>query len=96
MLAVAVAAVGGGTAVGAAVTAYVLSAVFAALGPLPGGLGVVEVGAAAVLVASGLSLATASGAVLLFRLAEYWIPLAVGGLAWAAARSARSPSEVAS
>jgi len=86
MLYAAVAAVGGGTDLRLALVAYVSSGLFAAIGPLPGGLGVVEVGTVAVLVAGGLPLAEATAAVALFRLAEFWLPLALGGLAWARTR----------
>ncbi|NDI46646.1 phosphatidylglycerol lysyltransferase domain-containing protein [Goekera deserti] len=96
MLLAALAAVGGGAQPRLALVAYVSSALFASVGPLPGGLGVVEVGTVAVLVAGGVQLPTATAAVALFRLAEFWLPLAVGGLAWSrirggAGRPAPSP-----
>ena len=83
MLAAAVAAVGGGVHPGQALVAYALSAVAATLGPLPGGVGAAELGAVAALVAGGLPATTATAATLLFRVAEFWVPLLVGGAAWA-------------
>lgn len=49
--------------------------------PLPGGLGGVELALGAVVVAAAdVSVATAAAAVLLHRLATYWVPLFVGGV----------------
>jgi uncharacterized membrane protein YbhN (UPF0104 family) len=96
MLVAAVAAVGGGTHPALALVAYVLSAVAATLGPLPGGLGAAELGAVGALVAGGLPVATATAATLLFRVAEFWVPLLVGGVAWTTWRMpARRVQEVA-
>jgi uncharacterized membrane protein YbhN (UPF0104 family) len=86
MLAASLAAVGGGHDLGLALSAYVLASVAAVLGPLPGGIGAAEVGAAAALTVGGVPLAVAAAATLLFRVAEFWVPLAVGGLAWASGR----------
>lgn len=50
--------------------------------PIPGGLGGYEaVGVGALSVFSGAAPETAVAAILLFRVASYWFPLAVGGLA---------------
>jgi uncharacterized protein (TIRG00374 family) len=69
-----------------ALSAYVLASVAAILGPIPGGVGAAEVGAAAALTVGGVPLGVAAAATLLFRVAEFWVPLAVGGLAWFSAR----------
>lgn len=86
MLWAALAAVGGGADLGLALSAYVLASVAAILGPVPGGVGAAEVGAAAALTVGGVPLGVAAAATLLFRVAEFWVPLAVGGLAWASTR----------
>lgn len=49
--------------------------------PTPGGLGGVEAGLAAGLVAYGVDSAAALAAVLVYRLISYWLPLAVGAMA---------------
>ncbi len=49
--------------------------------PTPGGLGGVEAGIAASLIASGISLSDAVAATVLFRLVTYWLPIVVGGVA---------------
>ncbi|SCX44669.1 Lysylphosphatidylglycerol synthase TM region [Klenkia marina] len=87
MLWAALAAVGGGADLGLALSAYVLASVAAILGPVPGGVGAAEVGAAAALTVGGVPLGVAAAATLLFRVAEFWVPLAVGGLAWITARA---------
>lgn len=55
---------------------------FASAFPLPGGVGGIEVAMAALVVALvGTELVAATATVLLFRLASFWLVLAVGGLA---------------
>lgn len=49
--------------------------------PTPGGLGGVEAGLAAGLVAYGVDSAAALAAVLVYRLISYWLPLAAGAIA---------------
>jgi uncharacterized protein (TIRG00374 family) len=74
-------------AVGLTLSAAVVLFVVAASGyanvlPIPGGLGGYEaVGVGALLVFSGADRETAVAAILLFRVASYWFPLALGGLA---------------
>jgi uncharacterized protein (TIRG00374 family) len=67
----------------AAVVLFVVSAAgYANVLPIPGGLGGYEaVGVGALSVFSGAAPETAVAAILLFRAASYWFPLAVGGLA---------------
>jgi uncharacterized protein (TIRG00374 family) len=76
-----IAAVGGGRSIIVALVAYAVSTMFAIVGVLPAGLGFVEVSLGAVLVSFGLPAPTAVAAVLLYRLVELWIPVAVGALA---------------
>ena len=52
--------------------------------PLPGGLGGVEGGALGALALSGTHPATAVGAVIVYRVARYWVPGAAGAVAAAA------------
>lgn len=54
--------------------------------PTPGGLGGLEAGAVASLVAYGSSAATALAAVLLYRLLTYWLPIIPGVIAFLAVR----------
>jgi hypothetical protein len=49
----------------------------------PGGLGFVEAGLAATLTLAGVPAGDALAATLLYRLASYWLPLPVGGIAYA-------------
>ena len=50
--------------------------------PLPGGIGGVEIGLIGVLVLFGLPVATATAAVLLYRVIELWLPAALGIVAF--------------
>ncbi len=61
-----------------AFTAYAVSVLFLVVSFLPGGLGVVEAGMTATLVASGVTVATAAAAVVIYRLFELWLPGFVG------------------
>ncbi|HQU25781.1 MAG TPA: YbhN family protein [Acidimicrobiales bacterium] len=75
--------------------AYGVSQVVAVLPIVPGGLGVVEGSLTVVLVAYGAARVPALSAVLLYRLASYWLPIALGwttagGLALARRRGAAS------
>jgi uncharacterized membrane protein YbhN (UPF0104 family) len=60
---------------------YLAGAAVAAVAPTPGGLGAVEVALATGLTAAGMPGAAAVSAVLLFRLATYWLPVPAGWLA---------------
>jgi len=60
--------------------AYSVSTLFALVGIVPGGIGVVELSLGAVLHSFGTPLAPVAAAVVLFRVAEFWIPLAVGAI----------------
>ncbi|MDQ4103598.1 MAG: flippase-like domain-containing protein, partial [Actinomycetota bacterium] len=80
MLWAALAAVGGGDRPILAVVAYAISTLFGLVGVSPGGLGFVEVGAVAVLVSFGTAVGVAAAAVVVFRVLQFWLPLAVGAL----------------
>lgn len=71
-----------------AMVAYAISVLFAIVGFLPGGLGFVEAGLGSVLVSYGVAGPAAVAAVVLYRLFELWVPVAVG--AWAAQSLARA------
>jgi len=60
--------------------AYSVSTLFALVGVVPGGIGVVELSLGAVLHSFGTPLASVAAAIVLFRVAEFWIPLAVGAI----------------
>jgi uncharacterized protein (TIRG00374 family) len=59
--------------------AYSVSSLFGIVGFLPGGIGFVEVSLSAVLVGFGTVGVTAAATVILYRLFEWWLPVAVGG-----------------
>jgi uncharacterized protein (TIRG00374 family) len=59
---------------------FVISMLFQIVGIFPGGLGFVEVSLGAVLIAYGVDGATASTAVVLYRLLQLWFPIAIGAV----------------
>lgn len=62
--------------------------------PIPGGLGVLDGGLAAALVAYHVPAATALGGVLIYHALVLWIPTAAGTLAFIAAVRERGPSRI--
>lgn len=74
-------AFGGTLAVTAVAVVYLAGAAVASVAPTPGGLGAVEVALSTGLTAAGMPGAAAVSAVLLFRIATYWLPVPVGWLA---------------
>ena len=74
-------AVGAHPGVELPLVAYAVSTLFGIVGIVPAGLGAVEVSLGAVLVSYGVAMGPAAAAVVLYRVVELWIPLAVGGLA---------------
>ena len=74
-------AVGASGGVATAVVAYSVSVLFAIVGFLPGGLGFVEVSLGAVLVSFGSEGTTAAAVVVLYRVFELWLPVALGATA---------------
>jgi uncharacterized protein (TIRG00374 family) len=75
------AAVGVHVGIATTVVIFVLTLVASAFGPLPAGLGTTEASLGTLLVAHGVAGAVAAGAVLLFRVLDLWLPIAVGGVA---------------
>jgi uncharacterized protein (TIRG00374 family) len=65
---------------------YLAGAAVGFLAPTPGGLGAVEVGLSTGLVAAGMASSPAVSAVLLFRLATFWVPVPFGWVALNALR----------
>jgi len=74
--------------------AYVSAVVLGLIPISPGGLGFVEAGLAATLVLAGVPAAQATLATLAYRLASYWLPIAIGPIAYALYRR-RAPRWVA-
>ena len=60
------------------------AAAIAAAAPSPGGLGAIEAALIAGLTGVGMQAGPAVSAVLLYRLATYWLPVAPGWLSWRA------------
>ena len=61
---------------------YLAGAVIGSAAPTPGGLGAVEVALSTGLAAAGMASSAAISAVLLFRLATFWLPVPIGWLAF--------------
>jgi uncharacterized protein (TIRG00374 family) len=80
-LAASVEAFGGGIGFAQIGLVYLLGSAVGQLAPTPGGLGAVEAALTGGLTAAGLNAGVALAAVLLFRLATYWLPAAPGWLA---------------
>ena len=85
----AVAAVGAHPQPSLIVVAYVSSVVLALIPITPGGLGFVEAGLTGVLTLAGIPASEAVLATLLYRLAEYWLPMIAGPFAYAFFRFSR-------
>lgn len=77
-LAVAVSAFGVGPAFTSIALVYLVGAVVSSVAPTPGGIGAVEATLIAGLTSAGMPSTTAIAAVILFRLATFWIPLLPG------------------
>jgi uncharacterized membrane protein YbhN (UPF0104 family) len=71
----------GGIALAQVAVVYLAGAAIGSAAPTPGGLGAVEVALATGLAAAGMASAAAISAVLLFRLATFWLPVPAGWLA---------------
>ena len=83
-LAASVQAFGGGPGVILIGAVYLAAAAIAAAAPSPGGLGAIEAALVAGLTGVGMHAGPALSAVLLYRLATYWLPVAPGWLSWRA------------
>jgi len=77
-LAVAVSAFGVGPAFTSIALVYLVGSVVSSVAPTPGGIGAVEATLIAGLTSAGMTSTTAIAAVILFRLATFWIPLLPG------------------
>ena len=77
-LAVAVSAFGAGPAFTSIALVYLVGSMVSSVAPTPGGIGAVEATLIAGLTSAGMSSTTAVAAVILFRLATFWIPLLPG------------------
>ncbi|MDQ1739194.1 MAG: hypothetical protein QOE53_846 [Pseudonocardiales bacterium] len=71
----------GGIALAQVAVVYLAGSAIGSAAPTPGGLGAVEVALATGLAAAGMASAAAISAVLLFRLATFWLPVPAGWLA---------------
>ncbi|QCC50312.1 lysylphosphatidylglycerol synthase transmembrane domain-containing protein [Halapricum salinum] len=90
---VAVSAVGGSVPLAAALIAVPIGSI-AGVTPLPGGSGAIETAFAAILVSiGGILQGTAVAAVLVHRIATYWLPTIVGGLVAASLGASRARTE---
>jgi uncharacterized membrane protein YbhN (UPF0104 family) len=63
------------------VVAYAVSTLFGIVAFVPGGLGVVELSLGAILASFGIGVGVAAAAAVLYRVLEFWLPLAVGAAA---------------
>lgn len=71
------------------IVAYTVGQLASSIPFLPGGLGLVEGGIAATLIAYGTSRPTALGVVLIYRLLSFWAVIVLGWGVWLALRSKR-------
>jgi undecaprenyl-diphosphatase len=83
-LAASIQAFGGGPGIILVGAVYLGAAAIAAAAPSPGGLGAIEAALVAGLTGVGMAAGPAVSAVLLYRLATYWLPVAPGWLSWRA------------
>ena len=81
-LAASVQAFGGGPGIVVIGAVYLGASALAAAAPSPGGLGAIEAALVAGLTGVGMAAGPAVSAVLLYRLATYWLPVAPGWLSW--------------
>ena len=75
-------ALGGGPGVVLVGAVYLGASALAAAAPTPGGLGALEAALVAGLTGAGMLAGPAVSAVLVYRLATYWLPVAPGWLSW--------------
>jgi uncharacterized protein (TIRG00374 family) len=71
------------------VVVYLVASTVGSAAPTPGGLGAVEAALVGGLTATGVPVATALAAVLVFRTATFWLPAPVGWVAFVALQRAR-------
>jgi glycosyltransferase 2 family protein len=82
----AVAALGTGPSFTSVALVYLVGSGIASVAPTPGGIGAIEATMIAGLTSAGMPSATAAAAVILFRLATFWLPLLPGWAAFALLR----------
>ena len=87
----ALSAVGASARPGLVVLAYVAASLLGMIPITPGGLGFVEAGLSSTLVLAGVGAADAVLVTLAYRLASYWLPLIVGGIAYGGYRVGFDP-----
>ncbi|MBV9208206.1 MAG: flippase-like domain-containing protein, partial [Actinobacteria bacterium] len=75
-------AFGGGASIAKIGAVYMAASVVAAATPTPGGVGGFEAAAISGLTGIGISSGAAVSAVVIFRLANYWLPVPPGWLSW--------------
>mgnify|MGYP000940290772 FL=1 len=68
------------------IVAFCVANILAVIPLTPGGLGVVEITLVSILVGFGLDRSTAGISVALYRLAQFWLPIPLGGIAYATLR----------
>jgi uncharacterized membrane protein YbhN (UPF0104 family)/tRNA A-37 threonylcarbamoyl transferase component Bud32 len=78
MLEAAVAAFGAGPAFTSIALVYLIGSAVSSVAPTPGGLGAVEAALIAGLTSAGMAGTAAVGAVIMYRLASFWLPLLPG------------------
>ena len=83
-LAASVQAFGGGPGIILVGAVHLAAAAIAAASPSPGGLGAIKAALVAGLTGVGMLAGPAVSAVLLYRLATYWLPVLPGWLSWRA------------
>jgi undecaprenyl-diphosphatase len=83
-LAASLQAFGGGAEIAEVGAVYLGASIIAAASPTPGGLGAIEAALVAGLTGLGISPGAAVSAVLVYRLATYWLPVVPGWYSWRA------------
>jgi len=81
-LAASLEAFGAGVGIAEVGAVYLGASIIAAASPTPGGLGAIEAALIAGLTGVGISSGAAVSAVLTYRLATYWLPVAPGWFSW--------------
>lgn len=71
-----------GLSLGEALVAFSLVRVVIALSPIPGGVGLAELGLIALLENAGVSVIDATGTTLIYRFLTWFVPIVVGTLSW--------------
>jgi glycosyltransferase 2 family protein len=75
-------AFGGGPGLARVAAVYMATSVVAVASAVPGGVGTFELAATTGLIGIGMPAGPAASAVVIFRLATYWLPVLPGWLSW--------------